>query len=157
MVTVVRPKESKGALEPVTNTFAVQNGMLWDYYPIKLGDRKGDYVAIVKLPPVLKEGYATYQKKLFKVTFKDFLRSRVNVGQPAYTAEPGTDDESGSTEQPKLVTVKPAVNSEQCRTDDTFGVQINEAADVAWQEQVRALLYLDDPEAEWEFETAPQS
>lgn len=145
-------------MEPVNGSFAVQNGLMWDYYPMKLGDRKGDFVAITKLPPVLKEGYATYQKKLFKVTFKDFLRSRINVGQPAFTAEPAaTDEPSGTTDQPTATVDKPRVDSVQSGSDKSFGLQEHQAADVAWEEQVRALLHLDDPEAEWEFETAPQS
>jgi hypothetical protein len=159
MTATVRPKESKAVLEPTKGTFAVANGVLFDYYTIKFGEQKGNYVTLEKLPPVLKEGYATYQRKLYKVELRDFLRSRVNVGQSAYTPN-ATPDTGGSTTatpgpaSPALV--NPNADSIQSAVDGTFGVQVNQAADLAWKDQISALLHAYDPEEEWIVETTPQ-
>lgn len=155
MAVTVRPKESKGALEPVKDTYAVENGVLYDYYPIKLGDRKGDYVTIMKLPPVLKPGYVTYQKELYKVELRDFLRGRVNVGTnfKYVPAEPGATTEP---EPANGAVDNASVSAEQQGASPDPGIQIDQAVDMAWEEQIRTLLTLDDPEAQWEFETASQ-
>jgi hypothetical protein len=163
MALEARPKESKSTLEPMPHTFAVENGLVYDYYPIKLGLRLGDYIAIQKLPPVMKEGFVTYQKRLYKVTFRDFFRSRVNVGQPAYT--PARNDDGASTSRSTIVdpspssdvAATPASVGDQQGSESTFGLQINQAADLAWEDQIRTLLFVDDPQEEWIIETAPQS
>ncbi len=138
----VRPKESKGSLEPMANTIAVANGILFDYYPVKLGVQKGLFVEILKAPAVIVEGYITYKRKLYAVSFKDYIRRKVNVArhfQPiAASPIPATIREQ--LRDP----VQSTVNSDTER-------EIHAAADLAWSEQVKSLLALDDPEAEWEF------
>jgi hypothetical protein len=159
MATTISPKESRGALEPVPNTYAVENGVLYDYYPVKLGDRKGDFVTITKLPPLLREGFVTYQKKLFKVELRDFFRSRVNVGKPYVAAADGTNANTTATSD-SVVSAElgqPSTTPDKQGTVDTSGIQVDEAVDLAWEEQIRALLTLDDPEAQWDFKTATQS
>lgn len=154
MATTARPKESKGVLEPTSNTFAIQAGMLYDYYTIRFGRKIGPYVEIQKLPPVISEGYVTYQKKLFRVTLKDYFRSRVNVEQPAYTIPTSnTNDGNGSSvpEHSASSVVAASVDLKQPRTESDAGFQVDKAVDLAWEDQIRALLYVEDPEAEWEF------
>lgn len=161
MATQISPKESKSVLEPTRNTFAVENGILYDYFSIKLGERRGDYVDITKLPPVIRPGFVTFQKKLYKLELRDFFRSRLNVGQPAFSSTISSDtgaDAADATANPTVTNVDTTTESDgQSRVDSTFGVQVNQAADVAWEDQIRALLFADDPEAQWEFETATQS
>lgn len=148
------PKESLTTLEPVVGTYAIQNGVLYDYYPIKFGEVKGDFVSLQRCPPILAEGYVTYQKKLYKVTLKDLLRSRVNVGVGPYSV-PTTNNVAGAAitaaAAPSSPTPGLQVTAGQPELDPITGVQVTQAADVAWKEQVDSLLYSVDPEAEWEF------
>ena len=62
--TEARPVESKGTLEPKANTIAVVNGMLFDYYSIKLGERHGPFMELIKVPPLIVEGFVTVGKQL---------------------------------------------------------------------------------------------
>jgi hypothetical protein len=158
MLATIRPKESKANLEPIPNTFAVLNGLVYDYYPTKFGTRRGDWIDLLKIPPVMSEGYVTFEKQLYRVDLRDYFRRRVNVGRAAFT--PATTTNSGGASitaagAPAAAAgtgvVVTGFNTEQSATDSTFGVQINEIADMAWKDQIRSLLYIDDPEAEWEF------
>lgn len=148
----VRPKESKGTLEPIPNSFIVQNGMLYDYYPIRFGEVKGSFVELQKLPGLVTGGYVTYQKQLYTLSIQDFLRSRLNVGIAAYTVPTTTNSAGASITAAAAPTSSDPGNITsfgQSFADATFGVQINKAADMAWKDQIDALLHSIDPEEEW--------
>jgi hypothetical protein len=154
MLAVARPKESKASLDPIPNTYAIPNGVLYDYYSIKFGERKGDFVEITKLPPTIQEGFVTFQKQLYRVSIRDYLRRRVNVGQPAYVT-PTTGNAAGAALTNAAGPAPNVVNgfcaSGQQGPGSATELQFVKDADVAWEEQVGALLYADDPEAEWEY------
>lgn len=158
MLAVASPKESKGSLETLPNTFAVQNGVLYDYYSIKFGERRGDFVDIHKLPGVMKEGFVTYQKNLYRVSLKDYLRSKVNVGQSPYVP-PSTLNDGGreltAANKPTSNVGKLRIDSGQLGSLGDLDVQIEQAANLAFEDQIRALLYADNPEEEWLNQTAP--
>jgi len=140
-VKVVHPKESKGVLEPMLNTFAVANGILYDYYAIKFGERKGPYVELLKLPPLISEGFVTFERKLYKVQLSDYIRRRVNVTNP-YRAPAAVPSPNVDVVETIHDTNKPAVVQ-------IANASLDQAVDLAWQEQIDALHYLDDPEEEW--------
>lgn len=147
--TEVTPVESKGTLEPKANTIAVVNGMLFDYYTIKLGDRLGPYVELAKVPPLIVEGFVTVGKQLYQVTIKDFIRRRVNVTNPYRAAA------TAATQQPAAVDVAEDVQpSNQSAIGQLTESVLDQAADLAWKDQINALCYLDDPEEEWVIETS---
>lgn len=137
----VRPKETRGILEPVANTIAVADGLMFNYYPIKLGDKKGPFRELVKIPPLIVEGFVTVGKQLFQVSTKDFIRRRVNVTSP-YRA-------TASQQSANLDVVEAVSNPEQPAVVQCIDPAIDEAANLAWQDQINALLYLDDPQEEW--------
>ena len=145
--TEVRPLESRGTLDPKANTIAVVNGMLFDYYSIKLGERHGPYIELVKVPPLIVEGFVTVGKQLYQVTIKDFIRRRVNVTSP-YRA-------TAATEQPAALDVAEDIQpSNQSAISKLAESVLDQAADLAWQDQIDSLCYLDDPEEEWILETS---
>lgn len=148
MSTAIPPKETDRVLRPVTNTYAIMHGEVYDYYSIKLGESKGKFVELLKLPPCLEEGYITINKKLYFVTFKDLLRGRVNVEREFSTTATGDG-------QPITTIVVDQNNSvdNQSGLNQSTELQEGEHADLAWQEQINALLHLDDPEEEWSFTT----
>lgn len=158
-VTSIRPKESLAILKPVNNTYAVRNGMLYDYYSIKLGEAtpNGKFVPLVKSPPLMKEGFVTFNKKLFKVTLRDLFRRQINVQreyQCGNTA--GTSSSTrATTNQTQLD--QTSNNSDQQRLSADFELQVNEAADLYWKDQIATLLFTEDPEAEWGMEELARS
>ena len=149
MTTEVRPTVTKAALEPVTNTLAVRNGEVYDYYRIKPGEPRGDFVDLLKLPSVPTEGYITYKGKLYPFSLRDFFRRRVNVGQSAYRnpASADTTDSTASSVEAPAVAATATAHSDEPGSSNAFGLQEHQAADLAWQEQIDALQYLDDSEA----------
>lgn len=135
---------SKVRLEPTPNTFAMLNGTSYDYHRIVLGDLTGNYVNIDRMPSVINEGYVTYKKNLYFVSYRDFFRRRVNVShiyQPTNSA--------GNTNPLAAPVAQPGVNSDEPRTEDAARNQIDEDADLAWEEQIGALLHSIDPQEEW--------
>jgi hypothetical protein len=152
------PKAVKNELEPMRDTIAVANGLFFEYYPIKLGEKVGGFVQITQLPSVLKEGYVTFERKLFRLTFRDFFRRRLNVNQPSYGTTPAAGATSTATAGPTSTTVVPSGNSDiQPRTRVSDEVSLDEVINLAWDEQISTLLHSLDPEAEWVIEAAPQS
>lgn len=156
------PKASKPRLVPYPGYYAVANGPLFDYYPISLGKASGGFVEMVKAPTVFQEGYATIGKDLYLVTLKDLTRRRINVrsnpvrvGNETVESDNTdstsvTSDSSTSTrtdtqllEPGHLLGNKPGISEE-------IELQVSQDADLAWKEQINTLLFIEDPEAEWE-------
>lgn len=150
MTAEVRPQVTKGVLEPTTNTLAVLNGQVYDYYKIKLGDSKGDFVEALKLPSMLMEGYITYKGKLYPFFLRDFFRRRVNVGQSPHNTTAGVGADSAEpVDFPTTVVTATAADSNKSNASATFGLQEYEVANLAWEEQINALRDINDSQEEW--------
>lgn len=150
MTAEVRPQVTKGVLEPTTNTLAVLNSQIYDYYKIKLGDLKGDFVEVIKLPSVISEGYVTYKGKLYPFSLRDFFRRRVNVGQPHHNTTAGVGaDIAEPVGPPTTVVTATAADPNKSSASAAFGFQEHEAANLAWKEQINALRDIDDTQEEW--------
>jgi len=135
------PKESKSNLEPTANTIAFQNGLVYDYYAIKLGSIKGPFLELFKLPPVMQEGFITVNKKLYKISISDYIRSRVNVSASSIDAR------ISNTTAPAVV-----VDPNQQPLGVYLGIQEDGNANMAWAEQIESLLHLEDPEEQWDIQ-----
>lgn len=154
MTSTVEPKHTSQELKPLANTFATLIGGEFHYFPIKLGERKGNFVELLIAPPMLAEGFVTFEKSLFRLSKADLFKGKVNVSSPVspgnsspvVIAEPGTEQPAST---PALESSPVAVN-EQSGVDGDFRLSVDENADLAWVEQIGALLHLEDPEADWE-------
>lgn len=155
MANSLDPKETRTTLALVPNTLAVQNGSNFDYYAIKLGGVVNGYLQILKMPPIIAEGYITHNRKLYKLTYRDFFRRRLNVTQPSYSptsaitnsnANISTPGDSSSTVG---AMVEASVNNIQSGPVESVELQLIEIANMAWKEQVGTLLHSIDPEEEW--------
>lgn len=156
MSEVPTPKAVLQELNPMKDTIAVENGFFFEYYPIKFGIELGSYVQLTKLPPVLKEGYVTFNKKLYRLTLQDLIKRRLNVGQPSYGTERVTPNSTNN--QPvasEMVTTR--VDTIEPGLGDPAEIQISQDADVAWFEQISTLLHIVDPEEEWDYSSLTQS
>jgi hypothetical protein len=149
------PKAVKPDLVPMANTIAMENGLFFEYYPVKFGVELGQYVQLTKLPPVLKEGYVTFNKKLYKLTLQDLIRRRLNVGQPSYGTEPTPTEPGKPNTLPKVV--RTSSDNIESDTSQLAEIQICQDADMAWTEQVHTLLHTIDPEEEWDYSSLTQS
>jgi hypothetical protein len=145
------PIKSGDKLEKVLNTFAVRTPTnTFDYYRIKLSKEprcsNGKFVDILKMPPIISEGYVYYKRNVYFVPVRDFLRRYVNVSnRPINVIEfnarnraaivPSVEESSSSTEQSGL-------------SSDTEHID-HEAINMDWQDQINALQYLEDPEEGW--------
>lgn len=158
MSVAERQRKTSEHLEFVPNTLAIKNETNYEYFPLKLGPRRGDFVSIEKMPSKISEGYVMYQRKLYRLTLKDFFRNHLNVGKPNFIPEhiavrsnTVASAISTATDEGQL-----AGNNLQPSTVNSTGASINEELDLAWKEQIGTLLYLDDPEEGWEFEAIAQ-
>lgn len=161
------PRKSTETLESRSGFLIVYNSTtkVYDYYYMKLGtERVGNYVSFVRPPDFVPEdeGFVVFNKKLYKVSKRDFLRSRVNVGIGPITSSTGTGrtrtrssraaaavTETGASESSNVVTSSSS-DSIESGASGSSGGQESHIHDMAWQEQISALLYHEDPEADWE-------
>ena len=157
------PRHSRETLDKVSSMFIVRNeaANAYDYYYAKLEkEQVGNYVYIIRMPNFLPlgEGFMVFGRKLYKVTLRDFLRRRVNVGIGPYAA-PATLTGSGAASQTSpsvTATASPNVvragqHPPQPSPSSAVGSTEDPTIDLAWQEQISALLHNEDPEAEWDF------
>ncbi len=136
-----------------TQSFIVQNGLLYDYYSIKVSPtpiKEGKpFHKIEKLPSILADGLVVINKKIYIVSRKDLLRRRINVNNEYHQ----------STQSQQQPVQEPTVEStvKQSTVNRALGVEVSEDVNMAWDEQIRTLLHVNDPEAwYWETEDTPQ-
>lgn len=151
---VVLPKVTKATLVKLKNTLAVQNGELFDYYPLKLGETVGNYVELEVRPSVLKEGYVCIDKKFYKLTFKDLLKGKLNVSREYIFGNTkdniaNSERSEGSNQSAKPAPASARMGQPSTDTDEPglsrlLEDKINKDAYLAWADQISTLLDLED-------------
>jgi hypothetical protein len=137
------PKWTRAALDVINNTYVVKKDLLYEYYPIECAPLKaGDkFIKLVKSPGIISGGTAIVGKQLYSVSLWDLLRRRINVSKQQRRST--TDDNIGervtATKKSKSST-KSKADSKQSGSGQIFGVEVSEAADMAWEDQVHSLL-----------------
>lgn len=133
MVQIVQlkpPKLTSPNLTCVKDTYVVQNGLLFDYYPIKTKPLILDKVySIEQSPPVILDGFVCIGKELYRVSADDIMKRKV-YGNKRYSAADTTTDTS----------TKSVSNRPKQKSDDSIGFEIDQNADLAWQNQIDSLL-----------------
>lgn len=111
----------------------------WVYYFAKadIGKVVGSYITFSTCPPILSEGYFAFNRKFYPVSTRDILREHFNAAEHRGL----TKNDIVSTSERVDEQLSPVTNTEE---------EIS-SVDVAWNEQIGTLLYLEDPEEEWEF------
>lgn len=123
------PKYTKPNLVYTKDTFVVQNGLLFDYYPIEARILIPDKVYELRIsPPIIREGYACINKTIYQVSVTDLIKRKVYVNKQF------TGTSNGATKG-KSVSSK----SEQSVVGDV-GIEIDKDADLAWENQIDSLL-----------------
>jgi hypothetical protein len=138
------PQSSRSHLEIRNNSYVVQNGFLFEYYPLVCNKtQRGNFIDIEISPGVMAAGVAILDQKLYDVSLEDLLRRRINVRKQRVTDERKHKrvGKSSSVPKPKMESesiVSPTVD--ESGTSKAIGDQVSKAADVAWQDQVDTLL-----------------
>jgi hypothetical protein len=173
------PRMSTPTLELRNRYFAVTDGNVFSYYPITWDlDDDRPILRFTKTPPVLLEGYAIVNKKIYLVSSDDILRRVIRKSKEVTlesingtATEPSTEPNFDSIESrlftdPTTATLVNAVIQSGDIERTVIGpvkVEVGTAADLAWSEQVRALLHTSVEEEEfelgetWEIENTAQS
>ena len=107
-------------------------------------DKERSYLKFIKAPPVYMEGFFAFRSKFYPVTIRDLVRGQINVRKSrALTAQqlqgifdPVPEPVAEPAEQPGPVTPTREVGPD---------------TDLASNEYIRTLLFLEDPEEEWDF------
>lgn len=170
----VEPKYSRSTMDVLNNYYVVQNGLLFDYYPISTKpERNGKFIFLDVSPPVWKSGVAIIDRIQYDVSVQDIIRRRVNVSKSKQLTRSATNNTStssssfpgdgkkagesniGSGGSSPLGEVQ---HPNQLGVDDSIGDEERQAVDLAWDQQVGTLLQtLHSEKGEWEIASAPQS
>lgn len=164
-----KARRSTPTLEMRNNYYVVPMDGLFHYFNVKvdaedLADPSKKFVRIIKSPPVLVDGVIISNRQAFAVSANDILRGRINKSNK-FQIERGEDEPSRDTDTTNETSAT-GTGSTTVRGDryqfeavrDT-PLEIREAADKAWEDQVGALFTDIPPEegGEWVIEANPQS
>lgn len=163
------PKLTMNDFKLKNNYYVVTNGEVFNYYPIKVEKDLGtELLRFEKAPPVILEGIAVVNKKMYKVPVQDLLRGiirksrEINLEVENGSNASDADDSTSATE----VIDTPVAGRKTVQRKDERGisreaeVEVGKTADAAWQDQMRALLVAlseEEGEEDWEVTEAPQS
>lgn len=105
---------------------------LWDYYKVKIEGLVGKFIRIETSPNILADGFLCYDGKCYPSTKRDIIRRKV-YADPAITEEqrPPVSTSNGATS-----------NSDQPGPDPDDWLEECQAANLSWEEQIRALQML---------------
>lgn len=153
-MSIVRPNipDIRDNLEKVRNTFVVktEDGR-YQYFPAMYSmvarGTNGKFVDFVKMPPIISDGFAYYKRKIYAVTRRELLRGYINVSKPQIILpKPVNLDTTEITNDGTILSSTMETTSSdklQSGTLESVDSGINEAIDLAWQEQIDTLQYLE--------------
>ena len=130
--------------------YLVRTSAGWEKYFAKAETipRKEDtsrtYLKFIKAPPVYMEGFFAFRSKFYPVTIRDLVRGQINVRKSrALTAQ----QLQGIFDPVPEPVAEPAEQPGPVNPTREVGPDI----DLASNEYIRTLLFLEDPEEEWDF------
>lgn len=156
------PKYVKSELEFLENMFIIRyqsevitgadetgnpstrsNEILWRYYPVKVStERKGNFYKLTVSPPFISEGFVYLDNKLIHVTVGDLIRGQINVTRVVETRNINPT----RRDQPEATARRVKEDPNKLGSGQLFESEISQAADMAFQNQIETLLYLEDSE-----------
>jgi len=176
------PKMSTPTLEVRRNYYVIPDGQRYHYFPITVSDdRERPFIRFSKAPPVLMEGIAIIGEprsrrapRLYHVPLQDLMRGLIRksreikpanrVATNGSTGNPTDHNSSDGSDQATTSTGGECADRtvqrvDQQRAGDLIEMEVCEAADLAWTEQIDALLHhLSEKEGEeWEIADPAQS
>lgn len=145
-------KEVSGKVKYRKNSFIVEENEVFLYYTVSTIFKNDKFIEFVKKPPVLCDGILCHENKMYSVSVKELIKGIVNVSreyiQPTPTTSEGSVSGIPRDFKPELENVISYVDESGAL--EVSEVQVDKDADVAWSQHLVELLYVEDPEAEWE-------
>jgi hypothetical protein len=171
-----RPKMSHTTLEIRKNYYVIPDGEQFHYFPIKVLDEKTsrDIFRLEKTPPVIIEGIAILDNKLYHVSVKDLMRGVIRKSKEIKPANRVTENGSSTNSSHNSGTTDPSTEAStgsirgtdgtNLRSNDEQGslsaseMEVNRAANLAWSEQIDSLLsFISEKEGgQWEVTSVAQ-
>jgi hypothetical protein len=151
------PKLSLTTMNVKDNYYVIKSGQVYSYFPIKVKPftPTDPIIRFEKSPPVLLEGIAIVGKKPYRVTPppQDLMRQVIRKSREV--AIPKRDKVNGTAESTSNTAVCETVQHPvKQRTSGEAPVEVLEAADNAWEEQIGTLLDFISEKEGFEFEVA---
>lgn len=151
------PKWSRGSLDVINNTFVVQNGLIYEYYPISVKPFKPDakFIELEVSPGIRSPGKIIVGKKVYDISLADLERRRINVSKRIIE----DDGRSTSNDPSKGKSSKSKAISNKQRSIEVSGSKFTKAADLAWEDQIDSLLetFYSKEGEEFEIKSSSQS
>ncbi len=158
------PKMIKSSLDYVTGMFIMKverqatdevASTLWHYYPLKVSsERKGNFYGIEVSPAILGDGYVCIDNQVIYVPVGDLVRRHINV-----TRAVATRSESTTTNTAVSNAIAPSTRRDSVQSSPSITVEpeIRQAIDMACQDQIDSLHYLENcEEGTWEIPNPSQ-
>ena len=116
---------------------------VFEEFSIKVGEKiEGkNFVKLLVRPPVIRGGFLAFGKKIYQLSLHDILRGHFNATKPYIRT---TNTTTTCSELATPVDVNPTSNTNQQGPEDTFGTDIDEAANLYFEEQVELLFNIED-------------
>ncbi len=155
------PKFTENSLVIRNNYYVVTNGEVFNYYSIKIleGTKESPLLRFEKSPPVLLEGMVIVGKKVYQVTLADLYRRVIRKSREIKieaSDATNTTATSLSTIVASATDNNPIPNFHESGVSESFDLEITQAANIAWQEEVGSLLSsISEEEDDWEVTDAP--
>lgn len=138
---LMNPKFTSDELIYKSNHFATKQNVgdseKWCYYPVKISkEKKGNFYKFEVSPPILQEGFVFLEDNKIHVPLNDLVRGNINVTRI-------TGKESSNS------IIKPAsreASAEQSRVSNVLENEERKNADLAFKDQIDALLYTENSE-----------
>jgi hypothetical protein len=151
------PKWSRGSLDVINNTYVVQNGLIYEYYPISVKPFAPDasFIELEMSPGVRSPGKIILGKKVYDVSLADLERRRINVGK-RITEDAGSNTSNNAS---KGKSSKSKATSNKQGSSEMFGGNLTKTADLAWENQIDSLLetFYSKEGEEFEIKSSSQS
>lgn len=161
------PKYTRSTFELKANYFVVEQGGQYHYFPVKIDPdtAEREVMRMVTRPPLLLQGHVVFNRKVYEISVSDILRGIVRksslVHQGRAHGNTGGDSATSNTPNPSESELRASpdrsADSDEHRAGSDAGLEVEQAADLAWQEQTRALLETLHQEegGEWEIAGTP--
>ena len=159
------PKLSLPTLEARNNYYVVPAGGRFHYFPIKAVEGTEDLpvIRLEKAPPIILDGFAIFKKKIYDVRSRDVLRCIVLKSREVSVKR----DTSGRASNKPTNPIQDTAERASGKTVYDIGQQpvvsdveleVHEAADASWKNQVESLLGIVSSKegGEWEVESIAQ-
>jgi hypothetical protein len=160
---------STPTLELKNKYYAVTDGTVFSYYPVTFEDPDSNpsLIRLIKSPPLLLEGYIIVAKKIYQVTTQDLFRKIIRKSRlvtlesingssiNALSSIPYSTDSITSARE----TLQ---HLNQSRANSATELEVSQAINSAWENQIGTLLNLENEEEgifseAWEIENITQS